>query len=268
MVLNSNYLNKKKNNFLLKYFYQLWEWWISSGGRSRGVKVFRGMVQYNRTFIYNYNFAYRIWNEPGVVQYFFKTLKMSFTSGITLYPGLGLISINPLENLHDIGSILKHTTVLDLEEPYVRGNSLCLKNSKIGLVIFAIQSYKDKQAKIARSAGCYSKILKISDGKIFLQMPSLKIYVIPELCSATLGLSSKKNLGNLTTAGQSIHIGRSPKVRGIAMNPVDHPHGGWTNKGCHPVTPTGLLAKGVKTRKMTKWSKWKVYTSRIRSLSA
>jgi ribosomal protein L2 len=71
---------------------------------------------------------------------------------------------------------------------------LCLKNSKIGLVLFAIQSYKDKQAKLARSAGCYSKILKISDGKVFLQMPSLKIYVISDLCSATLGLSSKRNL--------------------------------------------------------------------------
>jgi large subunit ribosomal protein L2 len=52
------------------------------------------------------------------------------------------------------------------------------------------------------------------------------------------------------------------------MNPVDHPHGGRTNKGCHPRTPTGLLAKGVKTRKMRKWSKRKVFTSRIRSLSA
>jgi len=266
MVLGRNYLNKKKDYFYLKYFFQLWEWWIASGGRAHGIKVFRGHVNYCTTYAYNYNFAYKIWNEPGIIQILFKTLKMNFTSALVFYPGLGLISINPLEDLHEPFSFIRHTTYFTSMLP--RGDSLILKNSKIGLVIFSIQSYKTKLSRFARSSGCYGKILKKSDGKIFVQLPSSKIYIISEMCSATLGLSSKKNFWKLVKAGESRYISRVPKVRGIAMNPVDHPHGGWTNKGCHPVTPSGFLTKGVKTRKTNTWSKNKIYISRIKSLSA
>jgi len=59
-------------------------------------------------------------------------------------------------------------------------------------------------------------------------------------------------------------MGKSPKVRGIAMNPVDHPHGGRTNKGGHPVTPNGFLTKGVKTRKLKSWSKKKIYIAKFK----
>jgi len=65
----------------------------------------------------------------------------------------------------------------------------------------------------------------------------------------------------MTKAGQSRYKGRAPKVRGIAMNPVDHPHGGRTNKGGHPVTPSGWLTKGVKTRHTAKWSAKKIYAT-------
>ena len=258
MVLGRVYPNRKVDYSYLKYFYQLWDWRISSGGWSKGLKVFRGMVAYNKNFIYHFNFAYRVWNIMGIFQIFFKTIAMNFISALTFYPSIGIFTVNHVENLHELNCFIWHNT--SPQKEYIWGNSLPLTLTKIGNVIFSIQSHKNKQAKIARSSGCYGKIIKKWFGKIFLQMPSLKIYVISDKGNATLGLSSKKNLRTLTKAGETIYRGKSPKVWGIAMNPVDHPHGGRTNKGGHPVTPTGFLTKGLKTWKLRIWSKKKVFT--------
>ncbi len=264
MVLGRIYPNKKIGYLYLKYFFQLRNPWISSGGWSRGLKVFRGMVSYNKNFIYHYNFAYRVWNIIGIFQIFFKTIAMNFLSAWTFYPSIGIFTINHVENLQELNCFVQHDTAANLV--YKRGNSLILKNTKIGNVIFSIQSYKNKQAKFARSSGCYGKIIKKRYDKIFVQLPSLQIYVISDKGSATLGLSSKKYLWSLVKAGETIYRGKSPKVRGIAMNPVDHPHGGRTNKGGHPVTPTGFLTKGLKTWKLWKWSKKKIYSAKSKKI--
>lgn len=264
MALGWIYPNWKMDYIYLKYFFQLWNSWISSGGRSKGLKVFRGMVAYNKNFIYHFNFAYRVWNIMGIFQIFFKTISMNFTSALTFYPNIGIFTINHVENLQELNCFVQHDTATNLT--YKWGNSLILKNTKIGNVIFSIQSYKNKQANFARSSGCYGKVIKKWYEKIYVQLPSLKIYVISDKGCATLGLSSKKYLWTLRKAGETIYRGKTPKVRGIAMNPVDHPHGGRTNKGGHPVTPTGFLTKGVKTWKPRLWSKNKIYLAKYKKI--
>lgn len=260
MVIGRIYSIKKQDYFYLKYFFQLWRWRLSSGGRSKGLKVFRGMVSYNKNFIYHYNFTYKIWNQLGIFQIFFKTISMNFLTALTFYPKFGFFAINSVEDLHELNCFIRHDTIPTSN--YIWGNSLLLIHTKIGNVIFSIQSHKNNQANLARSSGCYGKIIKKTYDKVFVQLPSLKIYIISNKGSATLGLSSKKFLWKFRKAGESIYWGKIPKVRGIAMNPVDHPHGGRTNKGGHPVTPTGFLTKGVKTRKSRGWSKKKIYSPR------
>lgn len=263
MVVGRMYCNKKTNFFFLKYFFQLRHTKPVSGGWSWGIKVFWGSLSYNKFYTHKYNFMYKIWNEIGIVQSLLKTLKMNFTVSMVFYPSIGLFSFNPAEDLHDENFFLKHKTKND--GIFQWGNSIFLWNSKIGLVLFSIQANKNKQATFARSSGCYGKIIKKSYNRVYIQLPSFKIYITSALGSATLGLSSKKNLWHLTRAGESVYMGKSPKVWGIAMNPVDHPHGGRTNKGGHPWTPTGFLAKGVKTRKTKIWSKKKIYSSKAKS---
>lgn len=263
MAIGRFYLNKKWDMFFLKYFFQLWEWKISSGGRAHGWKVLRGLVNYNKRYFFNFNYYYSVWNYTGIIQSFLKTLKMNFTAGLIFYPVMGLFSVNILDDLHDVCSFLKHnTTTINVN---VRGNSLVLRNGNIGFVVFCVQTQFAKKSLIAWSAGCYAKILKKSEGKIFLQLPSLYIYTVSENSSATLGLSSKRFLRRMTKAGQAWHMFRVPKVWGIAMNPVDHPHGGWTNKGGHPVTPSGRLTRGIKTWWSGKWSWRKIFAPWLKS---
>lgn len=264
MVIGSKYIHKKRFFYFFKHFFQLWRRWISSGGRSQGMKVFWGMVSYKKSYFFNFNYSYSVWNTVGIIQLILKNLKMNFSTGLVFYPIIGLFSINLLEQFHEITSFIKHNTTC--KNNYIRGDSVVLKNANIGLVLFGIQSQFSKKMKFARSAGCYTKIIKKSLGKIYIQLPSYSIYIIPETTAGTVGLSSKKILWKLTKAGQSWYLLWIPKVRGIAMNPVDHPHGGWTNKGCHPVTPTGFLTKGVKTRKPNIWSKNKIYSARMKKI--
>lgn len=187
---------------------------------------------------------------------------MNFTAGLVFYPVAGVFSVNLLEELHDVCSFLIHnTTSINVN---IWGNSLVLRNANIGFVIFSVQTQFAKKAIIARSSGCYAKILKKTQYKIFLQLPSMTIYTVAATSAATLGLSSKWFLRRMQKAGEARHMFRVPKVWGIAMNPVDHPHGGWTNKGCHPVTPSGYLTWGVKTWKSKKWSSWKIYAPKAK----
>lgn len=265
MALGWYYLKQKRNAFFLKYFFHLWEWKISSGGRAHGWKVLRGLVNYNKWYFFNFNFSYSVWNYEGIIQAFLKNLKMNFTAGLIFYPIVGLFAVNPLEDLHDVCTYLIHNTTSI--KCNIWGNSLVLKNGNIGFVIFSVQTQFTKKAILAWSAGCYTKIIKKSQGWIFLQLPSMLIYTVSEMSSGTLGLSSKRFLRWMTKAGEARHMFWVPKVRGIAMNPVDHPHGGRTNKGGHPVTPTGWLTRGVKTWKKRKWSRWKIFPPKIKIIS-
>jgi len=147
----------------------------------------------------------------------------------------------------------------DSKIPFKTGNNTCLKSIPEGLLIHNIELKPLKGAQLARSAGTYAKIMAKEDNMVTVKLPSGEMRMIHENCQATIGVVGNKNHENIKIgkAGRSRWLGRRPKVRGVVMNPVDHPHGGGegrTSGGRHPVSPWGTPAKGYKTRKKNKQS--------------
>ena len=133
------------------------------------------------------------------------------------------------------------------------GNGLPLANIPLGTQVHAIEMKPGKGAQLARSAGTFAQ-LTAREGKFAtLKLPSGEIRLVPVQCMATIGTTSNPDHMNIEIgkAGRSRWLGIRPKTRGVAMNPVDHPMGGGEGKasGGHPRSPTGVPAKGFKTRK-------------------
>ena len=138
------------------------------------------------------------------------------------------------------------------------GNTLYLKDIPLGTIIHNIELHPGKGASIARSAGSWAQ-LNARDGKYaIVKMPSGEVRMILVTCTATIGSvsNSEHSLEVSGKAGRSRWHGRRPRVRGVVMNPVDHPMGGGEGKssGGHPRSRKGLPAKGFKTRSKTKAS--------------
>jgi large subunit ribosomal protein L2 len=138
------------------------------------------------------------------------------------------------------------------------GNALPLKNIPLGSIIHNIELNPGQGASIARSAGTYAQ-LAARDGKYAnIKLPSGEVRMILATCMATIGAVSNSEKANevLGKAGRKRWLGRRPRVRGVAMNPVDHPMGGGEGRasGGHPRSRTGVLAKGYKTRNKKKTS--------------
>ena len=143
--------------------------------------------------------------------------------------------------------------------PFKTGNAMPLGKIPEGLLVHNIELKPGKGAQMARSAGAYARILATEKGMITLKLPSGELRLVSEECIATIGSVGNKSHENISIgkAGRSRWMGRRPKVRGVAMNPVDHPHGGGegrTSGGRHPVSPWGVPAKGYRTRKKNKVS--------------
>lgn len=134
------------------------------------------------------------------------------------------------------------------------GNCLPLKNIPVGTTIHNIEMKPGKGAQLARSAGSFANLVGKDSGYAQLKLPSGELRIVPLECRATIGAVSNADQKNTTVgkAGRSRWLGRRPVVRGVAMNPIDHPHGGGEGKtsgGRHPVTPWGKPTKGKKTRR-------------------
>jgi len=134
------------------------------------------------------------------------------------------------------------------------GNSLPLRNIPVGTVIHAIEIKIGGGAKMCRAAGVSAQLLAKEGDWSQIRLPSGEVRRVHLNCRATVGQVGNEEHGNikLGKAGRSRWLGRRPKVRGVAMNPVDHPHGGGegrTSGGRHPVSPWGVPTKGKKTRK-------------------
>ena len=132
------------------------------------------------------------------------------------------------------------------------GNTLFLSDVPFGTIIHNIELRPGQGAKMARSAGAYAQLMS-RDGKYaILKMPSGETRLILQACKATIGTVSNAdhNLEKSGKAGRSRWLGRRPRVRGVVMNPVDHPMGGGEGRasGGHPRSRKGLPAKGYKTR--------------------
>ena len=138
--------------------------------------------------------------------------------------------------------------------PVKAGNCMPLRNMPLGSTIHCIELKPGKGAQIARSAGTSAQLVAKDGAHVTLRLRSGEMRKVLSDCRAVIGevSNSEHNLISLGKAGASRHRGIRPTVRGVAMNPVDHPHGGGegrTSGGRHPVSPWGTPAKGYKTRK-------------------
>jgi len=133
------------------------------------------------------------------------------------------------------------------------GNAMLLRNIPVGTIIHNVEMKPGRGGQIARSAGTYVQLIGKDSGYAQLRLGSGEVRMVPERCMASIGAvsnSDQQNI-NLGKAGRKRWLGRRPVVRGVAMNPVDHPHGGGegrTSGGRHPVTPWGKPTKGARTR--------------------
>jgi large subunit ribosomal protein L2 len=137
------------------------------------------------------------------------------------------------------------------EAPIKPGNTLPLRNIPVGTTVHCIEMQPGKGAQIARSAGAAVQVLAREGIYAQLRLRSGEIRKVHVDCRATIGEvgNEEHGLRSIGKAGAQRWRGIRPTVRGIAMNPVDHPHGGRTNGGGHPVSPWGTPTKGYKTRR-------------------
>ena len=133
------------------------------------------------------------------------------------------------------------------------GNAMPLKNIPVGTIVHNVELKPGRGGQLARAAGTYVQLVGRDAGLALLRMSSGEVRMVRTECMATIGAVSNPDQQNISIgkAGRNRWKGRRPSVRGVAMNPVDHPHGGGegrTSGGRHPVTPWGKSTKGKKTR--------------------
>ena len=156
----------------------------------------------------------------------------------------------------EIGATVINASEVAVFEP---GNSMPMKSIPPASKIHALEMYPNTKAQLVRTAGASATLVSIENGMATVRLPSGEIRMVRAECRATIGEVGNSTHQNqvLGKAGRNRWKGRRPRVRGVAMNPVDHPMGGGegrTSGGGHPQSPWGQLSKGFPTRKRTKAS--------------
>lgn len=174
--------------------------------------------------------------------------RTAFIALITYTDGVQSYLIAP-QRLKEGDQVISTTGKVDVKP----GNAMPLKNIPVGTIIHNVEMKPGKGGQLARSAGTYVQLVGRGSGNAQIKLSSGELRLVPQDCMATVGAVSNPDHGNikLAKAGRKRWLGRRPSVRGVAMNPVDHPHGGGegrTSGGRHPVTPWGKGTKGNKTR--------------------
>lgn len=153
-------------------------------------------------------------------------------------------------------------TVIAAESADIKpGNAMPLRSIPVGTIIHNIEMKPEKGAQIARSAGAYAQLVGRDGPYSILRLNSGETRLVQSACMATIGAVSNPDNSNTNKgkAGRNRWLGKRPSVRGVAMNPVDHPHGGGegrTSGGRHPVSPWGKPTKGKRTRTNTQSDKF------------
>jgi large subunit ribosomal protein L2 len=195
------------------------------------------------------DFKRRKFDVPGKIERLeYDPNRTAFIALITYADGEQAYIIAPQRV--DVGDTIIAGESVDIKP----GNALPLKNIPVGTIIHNIEMKPMKGAQMARSAGAYAQLVGRGDGYAQIKLGSGEVRLVPEVCMATIGAVSNPDNMNVVIgkAGRNVHKGWRPHVRGVAMNPVDHPHGGGEGKtsgGRHPVTPWGKKTRGPKTRK-------------------
>jgi len=148
-----------------------------------------------------------------------------------------------------VGDVVIASATADIKP----GNALQLKSIPLGTILHNIELKPGKGGQLARSAGTFGQLMNKEGKYCLIKLPSGEVRMVLQECMATIGQVGNIDFENISIgkAGRSRWLGKRPKVRGVAMNPVDHPHGGGegrTSGGRHPVTPWGVPTKGYKTR--------------------
>ena len=162
--------------------------------------------------------------------------------------------------IHPVGLNVGDTVVSGPDADIKPGNALPLANIPLGTVIHNVEMKPGKGAQLLRSAGSFGQLMAKEDDYAQVRLSSGEVRMIPMVCKATIGQvgnTDHENI-NIGKAGRTRHMGIRPHVRGVVMNPNDHPHGGGEGKSPvgmpSPVTPWGKPALGYKTRKKNKAS--------------
>ena len=159
--------------------------------------------------------------------------------------------------LAPVGLEVGQTVMSGPEADIKPGNALPLRNIPLGTMVHNVELRPGQGGKLVRAAGSAAQIMAKEGDYVQLRMPSGEIRLVHANCRATVGQVGNVDHENVTIgkAGRARWLGIRPTVRGVVMNPVDHPHGGGEGRspiGRHPVTPWGKPALGVKTRKKNK----------------
>ncbi len=152
------------------------------------------------------------------------------------------------------GLKVNDTVLAGEEAPFTVGNALPLHRIPLGTLVHNVELQIGRGGQIVRSAGSFAQVLAKEGDYVTLRLPSGEVRMVHKNCYATIGEVGNADHENvvLGKAGKSRWLGRRPAVRGVAMNPIDHPHGGGegrTSGGRHPCTPWGKPTKGYKTRR-------------------
>ena len=161
--------------------------------------------------------------------------------------------------LSPVGIKISDNIVAGEKAPLKNGNAMQLINIPTGIFVHNIELVPGRGGQIVRSAGTSAQVMAHDGGFTTLKLPSGEIRMVQDKCMATIGQIGNRTHEQVVSgkAGRSRWLGRRPSVRGVAMNPVDHPMGGGEGKssgGRHPCTPWGKPTKGYKTRKKNKKS--------------
>lgn len=187
---------------------------------------------------------------PGIVETVeYDPNRSSFISLVKYQDGERRYILAP-QDLRVGQTIVSSDKIVDI----VPGNATLLRNIPLGTVIHNIELKKDKGGQIVRTAGAGAQILAKEGHFAQVRLPSSEIRKVHLDCRATIGQVGNLDHQNITVgkAGRSRWMGWKPHVRGTAMNPIDHPHGGGEGRskgGRHPVSPEGIPTKGYKTRR-------------------
>jgi large subunit ribosomal protein L2 len=221
-----------------------------SGGRNNmgRVTAFRHGGGHKRTYRI-VDFKRRKWNMSATVE------RLEYDPNRTAFIALLKYEDGALAYIIAPQRLKAGDTVVAGEKVDVKpGNAMLLKNIPVGTIVHNVELKPQKGAQMARAAGSYAQVVGRDTGYTQLRLMSGEVRMVQDVCMATIGaVSNPDNMNEVWgKAGRSIHLGRKPSVRGVAMNPVDHPHGGGEGKtsgGRHPVTPWGQKTRGPKTRK-------------------
>jgi large subunit ribosomal protein L2 len=221
-----------------------------SGGRNNmgRVTAFRHGGGHKRTYRI-VDFKRRKWDVPATVE------RLEYDPNRSAFIALVKYKDGELAYILAPQRLKAGDTVIASEKADVKpGNAMPLRSIPVGTIVHNIELKPRKGGQMARAAGTYAQIVGRDAGYAQLRLASGEVRMVPDVCMATIGaVSNPDNMNEVWgKAGRSIWLGRKPSVRGVAMNPVDHPHGGGEGKtsgGRHPVTPWGKKTRGPKTRK-------------------